>query len=160
MCSRSAGAVLSQISSWKNRLDAAMAARLGEGFTPWRLHDLRRTAASGMTGIGIAPHVVEAALNHKSGDGPRDVFPGALANPPAQHHSDGPDDAQARRGRVDPARGCAARRGHGWPTRGGVRTGRSLSCPCGRNAVLQAYQRSKMLERRRPVMQAWASFLT
>lgn len=28
------------------------------------------------------------------------------------------------------------------------------------NAVAQAYQRSSMLERRRPVMQAWASFLT
>ena len=33
----------------------------------WTFHDLRRTAASGMAGIGIAPHVVEAALNHKSG---------------------------------------------------------------------------------------------
>ncbi len=33
----------------------------------WTLHDLRRTAASGMAGIGIAPHVVEAVLNHKSG---------------------------------------------------------------------------------------------
>jgi hypothetical protein len=28
------------------------------------------------------------------------------------------------------------------------------------NAVVQAYQRSSMLERRRPIMQAWASFLT
>ena len=34
---------------------------------PWTLHDLRRTAASGMAGLGIAPHVVEAVLNHKSG---------------------------------------------------------------------------------------------
>lgn len=33
----------------------------------WTFHDLRRTAASGMAGIGIAPHVVEAALNHRSG---------------------------------------------------------------------------------------------
>ena len=33
----------------------------------WTFHDLRRTAASGMAGIGIAPHVVEAVLNHKSG---------------------------------------------------------------------------------------------
>ena len=33
----------------------------------WTLHDLRRTAASGMAGIGIPPHVVEAVLNHKSG---------------------------------------------------------------------------------------------
>jgi integrase len=31
------------------------------------LHDLRRTAASGMAGLGIAPHVVEAVLNHRSG---------------------------------------------------------------------------------------------
>ena len=32
----------------------------------WTFHDLRRTAASGMAGMGIAPHVVEAVLNHKS----------------------------------------------------------------------------------------------
>jgi integrase len=40
------------------------------GVTPperWTIHDLRRTAASGMAGLGIAPHVVEAVLNHKSG---------------------------------------------------------------------------------------------
>ena len=34
---------------------------------PWRLHDLRRTAASGMARLGIAVHVIEAVLNHKSG---------------------------------------------------------------------------------------------
>jgi hypothetical protein len=28
------------------------------------------------------------------------------------------------------------------------------------NAVVQAYQRSSMLERRRPIMQAWAAFVT
>ena len=33
----------------------------------WVLHDLRRTAASGMARLGVAPHVVEALLNHKSG---------------------------------------------------------------------------------------------
>jgi integrase len=38
-----------------------------EPLAPWTLHDLRRTAASGMAGLGIAPHVVEAVLNHKSG---------------------------------------------------------------------------------------------
>jgi integrase len=31
------------------------------------LHDLRRTAASGMAGLGFPPHVVEAVLNHRSG---------------------------------------------------------------------------------------------
>lgn len=34
---------------------------------PWRLHDLRRTAASGMARLGADPHVVESVLNHKSG---------------------------------------------------------------------------------------------
>jgi integrase len=33
----------------------------------WRFHDLRRTAASGMARLGIAPHVVEKTLNHISG---------------------------------------------------------------------------------------------
>ena len=37
------------------------------GIPPWRLHDLRRTCATGMAGIGIQPHVVEACLNHVSG---------------------------------------------------------------------------------------------
>ncbi len=34
---------------------------------PWRPHDLRRTAATGMARLGVAPHVVEAVLNHKTG---------------------------------------------------------------------------------------------
>jgi len=33
----------------------------------WTYHDLRRTSASGMAGLGIAPHVIEAVLNHRSG---------------------------------------------------------------------------------------------
>lgn len=33
----------------------------------WRLHDLRRTAASGMARAGVAPHIVEKVLNHVSG---------------------------------------------------------------------------------------------
>ena len=37
------------------------------GVTGWRLHDLRRTAATGMNEIGVLPHVVEAVLNHISG---------------------------------------------------------------------------------------------
>jgi integrase len=54
----------SPVSGWskiKGRLDEAMK------IPPWRLHDLRRTAATGMAEIGIAPHIVEAALNHISG---------------------------------------------------------------------------------------------
>jgi integrase len=34
---------------------------------PWRFHDLRRTAATGMAGLGFPPHVVERVLNHVSG---------------------------------------------------------------------------------------------
>jgi integrase len=37
------------------------------GVTGWRLHDLRRTAASGMARLGHAPHVVSAILNHSPG---------------------------------------------------------------------------------------------
>jgi integrase len=33
----------------------------------WTFHDLRRTAATGMNELGIAPHVVEQILNHQSG---------------------------------------------------------------------------------------------
>ena len=38
-----------------------------EPLAPWRLHDLRRTAATGMAGMNFAPHVVERVLNHVSG---------------------------------------------------------------------------------------------
>jgi integrase len=53
-----------QVSGWsklKRRIDEAM------GIPHWRLHDLRRTTATGMAEIGIAPHIVEAVLNHVSG---------------------------------------------------------------------------------------------
>jgi integrase len=33
----------------------------------WRIHDLRRSAASHMAGLGFAPHVIERVLNHVSG---------------------------------------------------------------------------------------------
>jgi hypothetical protein len=34
---------------------------------PWRLHDLRRTATTGMARLGVAPHVADRVLNHQSG---------------------------------------------------------------------------------------------
>jgi integrase len=34
---------------------------------PWRLHDLRRTAATMMAEFGVLPHIIEAILNHASG---------------------------------------------------------------------------------------------
>jgi len=46
----------------KARLDALM------GNPPeWILHDLRRTATTGMARLGIAPHVVDKILNHTAG---------------------------------------------------------------------------------------------
>jgi integrase len=33
----------------------------------WTLHDLRRTAATGMARLNVPPHVVEKVLNHTSG---------------------------------------------------------------------------------------------
>src|SRR5262249_13446538 len=33
----------------------------------WRLHDIRRTVVTMMAEIGIAPHVIEAVVNHVSG---------------------------------------------------------------------------------------------
>jgi hypothetical protein len=34
----------------------------------WRLHDLRRTAATVMADrLGVLPHIIEAVLNHVSG---------------------------------------------------------------------------------------------
>jgi integrase len=58
----------------KRRLDVLMtdarrrALGLSERALPgWRLHDLRRTAATGMARLNIPPHVVEKVLNHSSG---------------------------------------------------------------------------------------------
>jgi integrase len=56
----------------KDRIDARILARLRKSdpaatLTPWRVHDLRRTTATGMADIGILPHVVETVLNHVSG---------------------------------------------------------------------------------------------
>jgi integrase len=41
--------------------------RAGIDVNSWRLHDLRRTAASGMQKLGTPVHVIERALNHVSG---------------------------------------------------------------------------------------------
>ena len=52
---------VSGFSSAKARLDAAM------GATDWVLHDLRRTATTGLARLGIAPHVADKVLNHAAG---------------------------------------------------------------------------------------------
>jgi integrase len=52
--------------SW-NRPKQILDARLGDQIKPWTLHDLRRTCATRMCDLGVAPHVVEQILNHQSG---------------------------------------------------------------------------------------------
>lgn len=37
------------------------------GVTGWRLHELRRTAATGMGNLEVLPHVAVAVLSHISG---------------------------------------------------------------------------------------------
>lgn len=76
---RTGTAPISDYSSSKARFDAAMlglakadAERAGRDpkavtLKPWRLHDLRRTASTGMARLGFPVHVTEAVLNHRSG---------------------------------------------------------------------------------------------
>jgi integrase len=41
--------------------------KVAPAIRPWTLHDLRRSFASGLQRLGVAPHIVELALNHRSG---------------------------------------------------------------------------------------------
>jgi len=50
----------------KRLLDQQLAAN-GKAFSGWTLHDLRRTLSTRMHDLGVAPHIVEACLNHQSG---------------------------------------------------------------------------------------------
>jgi integrase len=77
------------ISGWgwaKRALDAAMleelrkiAAQRGEDpakakLTPWRLHDLRRTGATGLGKLGFSDHVIRQALGHTDARGVLGVY--------------------------------------------------------------------------------------
>jgi len=69
--SNGSGRPASGYSKAKLRLDRMIAARRASEGSPempeWWLHDLRRTAASGMAQLGVPPHVIERVLNHISG---------------------------------------------------------------------------------------------
>ncbi len=70
------------ISGWgraKERIDAEIQAarikaakemgekaELARPMAPWRLHDLRRTFATGLNNLGVLPHVADRILNHVS----------------------------------------------------------------------------------------------
>ena len=59
----------SGVSKATDRLQAIAGSLLpdGEESAAWRLHDLRRTFASGCARLAVSVHVVEKALNHTSG---------------------------------------------------------------------------------------------
>jgi integrase len=50
-----------------NESKKALNQRLGDSVRPWRLHDIRRSVATGMAKLGTLPHVIECVLNHQSG---------------------------------------------------------------------------------------------
>ena len=52
---------ISGFSKWKRAIDECA------GVTGWRLHDIRRTVATGLAGLGTPPHVIERLLNHSTG---------------------------------------------------------------------------------------------
>jgi integrase len=55
-------------SKLKHALDQRVQTELGAPIA-WRIHDLRRTAATGMQKCGIAPHVISKVLGHKAAHG-------------------------------------------------------------------------------------------
>jgi integrase len=51
--------------SWcKLAMDARITAAEGRALPRWTLHDLRRTVRTGMSKLGVKPHVAELVLNH------------------------------------------------------------------------------------------------
>jgi integrase len=51
----------------KERLDERIAKENGKPLPDWRIHDIRRTVATGMAALEVQPHIVECVLNHVSG---------------------------------------------------------------------------------------------
>lgn len=58
---------VSGFSKAKRRIDDLMKIQLGGRLEHWRIHDLRRTFATGLQRLGIRFEVTEAVLNHVSG---------------------------------------------------------------------------------------------
>lgn len=60
----SKGEAFTAHSKGKAKLDATIAADGGDPLPAWRLHDLRRTLATGLQRLGVRFEVTEAVLNH------------------------------------------------------------------------------------------------
>lgn len=63
----SSGAGFTAYSKGKTKLDKLIAQDGGDPLPLWRLHDLRRTVATGFQRLGVRFEVTEAVLNHVSG---------------------------------------------------------------------------------------------
>lgn len=57
---------ISGFSVAKQTIDETIEEIFGSSLEPWRLHDLRRTGATGLASLGVPPHIVERILNHIS----------------------------------------------------------------------------------------------
>ena len=58
---------ISGFSKAKVALDVKITEARKQAASDWRIHDLRRTAATWMAGAGVPPHVLSALLNHSPG---------------------------------------------------------------------------------------------
>ena len=93
--------------------DARSSPERGDALPQWALHDLRRTVVTGMNELGIAPHVVEAVVNHVSGRAKAGVAGVYNRATYADREADGAaglgrssrPDARARRAQGDPDAG-------------------------------------------------------
>ena len=65
------------------KVKARISIKAGLDPTTWRLHDLRRTTASGMQRLGVSVPVVEKALNHQGG-----VFRGIVSTYQTHDYAD------------------------------------------------------------------------
>ena len=63
----SSGGAFTAHAAGKRKIDALLAAEDGGDIPGWRLHDLRRTLATGFQRLGVRFEVTEAVLNHLSG---------------------------------------------------------------------------------------------
>jgi integrase len=70
------------IAGW-DKIRRRLSAKAGIADTTWRLHDLRRTTASGLQRLGIRTEVIERALNHRSG-----VFRGIVSTYQTHDYAD------------------------------------------------------------------------
>ena len=63
----STGAGFTGYAKGKDKLDTLIGEAYGHPLPPWRLHDLRRTLATGFQRLGVRFEVTEAVLNHVGG---------------------------------------------------------------------------------------------